>query len=55
VKVRGAAFLLICQIVEDVTKDRWQPLTATVGVLLQVLGQMAAGNMEEDLQECLGP
>jgi len=54
VKVRGAAFLLICEIVEDVTKDRWQPLTATVGVLLQVLSQMASANMEDDLQECLG-
>jgi len=54
VKLRVAAFVLICEIVEEADKKDWAPLTVTVGVLQQVLQQIAEANMQDELQECLG-
>mmetsp|Transcript_4884 Transcript_4884/g.15357 ORF Transcript_4884/g.15357 Transcript_4884/m.15357 type:complete len:1114 (-) Transcript_4884:70-3411(-) len=52
-KVKVAAFLLICEIVEEVEKKSWAPLIATAGVLNQVLEQLAQLHNEELLEECL--
>jgi len=51
-KVRVAAFLLICEIVGEVEKKEWAPLIATCGVLNQMLEQLAQTS-SDDLEECL--
>jgi len=52
-KVKVAAFLLICEIVGEVTKAEWAPLVATASVLNQVLEQLAQTQNLEMLEECL--
>jgi hypothetical protein len=53
VSVRCAAFLLVCEMVSTLDKQVWAPLTATAPVLLQLLQQLAEGQMNSDLDECL--
>jgi len=52
-KIRAAAFLLICQIVKDASKDDWSMLQATTGLMVQILMQMAEAQDEDLLQDCL--
>lgn len=53
-KVRCAAFLLVCKMVEELEKKDWVPLLSTVGILMQVMQQLAQANLEPQLVECIG-
>mmetsp|Transcript_77073 Transcript_77073/g.160416 ORF Transcript_77073/g.160416 Transcript_77073/m.160416 type:complete len:1116 (+) Transcript_77073:170-3517(+) len=53
IKVRCAAFNLVCELVGVLEKKVWAPLTATGNVLVQIIQQLCQNNMMEDLKDCM--
>uniref|UniRef100_A0A6U9NR28 TOG domain-containing protein n=1 Tax=Zooxanthella nutricula TaxID=1333877 RepID=A0A6U9NR28_9DINO len=52
-KIRCCSLVLVCELVGELDKKDWAPLTATANVLTQVLQQLATDNAQDELQECL--
>lgn len=52
-KVKSAAFQLVCEMVGVLEKKNWAPLMVTVPVLNSVMVLLAQANEQDELQECL--
>lgn len=52
-KIRAAAFILVCEMVGVLEKKVWAPLTATGPVLVQILQQLCQESRFDDVAECL--
>lgn len=52
-RVKSCVFQFVCEMVGVLDKKNWAPLMVTVPVLNTVLVQLAEGNEQDELQECL--